>query len=127
MELSGKLRFRKGDFLSIGLVIALAVAVLLCYLPGNKEPASQAEIYLNGQRIQTVDLRVDQTFEICDRYRNEITVKDGAIAVTGSDCPGGDCVHSGSISAPGRVLVCLPNGLEIRVIADEADVDFVVR
>lgn len=127
MELTEKLRFRKGDCLAIGVVIALALAVLLCFFPGNDEPASQAQIYLNGVCIQTVDLTRDQTFEVCDRYRNVIAVSGGSIAVAQSDCPGEDCVHSGSISAPGRVLVCLPNGLEIRVIADEADVDFVVR
>ena len=127
MELTEKLRFRKGDCLAIGVVIALALAVLLCFFPGNDEPASQAQIYLNGVCIQTVDLTRDQTFEVCDRYRNVIAVSSGSIAVAQSDCPGEDCVHSGSISAPGRVLVCLPNGLEIRVIADEADVDFVVR
>lgn len=127
MELTEKLRFRKGDCLAIGVVIALALAVLLCFFPGNDEPASQAQIYLNGVCIQTVDLTRDQTFEVCDRYRNVIAVSHGSIAVAQSDCPGEDCVHSGSISAPGRVLVCLPNGLEIRVIADEADVDFVVR
>ena len=127
MELTEKLRFRKGDCLAIGLVIALAVIVLLCFLPGNKQPASQAEVYLNGQLVKTVDLTEDQNFTISDRYHNQIQVVDGKISIAESDCPGKDCVHSGSISTQGRVLVCLPNGLEIRITAAEADVDFVVR
>ena len=45
-----KLRFRKGDWLAIFLVIVLAVAVLLCFLPGNKEDASCAEVYLNSSK-----------------------------------------------------------------------------
>ena len=127
MEPMEKLQFRKGDWLVIGLVIALALAVFLCFLPGNKQPSSQAQIYLNGECIQTVDLTKDQTFTISDRYQNVIEVADGKIFFKESDCPGKDCVHSGSISTLGRVLVCLPNGVEIRIIAAEADVDFVVR
>ena len=121
-----KLRFRKGDWLAIGAVVILAAAILLCFFPGNRKDASCAEIYLNGKQIKTVDLTVDQTFVIADRYENVITVKNGEIFVEASDCPGKDCVHSGKISTLGRSLVCLPNGLEIRVTSAKADVDFVV-
>jgi len=121
------LRFRKGDWLAISAVMALALAVMLCFLPGNRTASSHAEIYLNGERIKTVDLTEDQTFSVEDRYCNVIQVADGAIRISESDCPGQDCVHSGSIHTAGRVLVCLPNGLEIRVTSTEADVDFVVR
>lgn len=121
-----RLRFRKGDWLVIGAVVLLAIAVLLCFFPGNRGRASTAEIYLNGKLVRIVDLTKDQTFEISDRYENVITVEDGEIFVARSDCPGQDCVHSGKISTLGRILVCLPNGLEIRITAAKADVDFVV-
>ena len=32
-----------------------------------------------------------------------------------ADCPGKDCVHTGSISKAGSAIVCLPNRLEIRI------------
>ena len=121
-----KLRFCKGDWLAVGLVAALALAIMLCFLSGNQTSSGQAEIFLNGESIKTVDLTQDQTFVISDRYSNVITVTDGVISITQSDCPGQDCVHSGGISTLGRVIVCLPNGLEIRVIAQTGDVDFVV-
>lgn len=126
MERMGKLRFCKGDFLAFGAVLVLAVAVLLCFLPKNSAPSSQAEIYLNGKLVRTVDLTQNQTFTITDRYSNVITVSEGKIFVAESDCPGGDCVHSGAIHTLGRSLVCLPNGMEIRITQAEADVDFVV-
>ena len=120
------LRFRKGDWLAIGMVAILAVAVLLCFLPGANSPAAQAQIYQGGQLVKTVSLLENQTFCIAGQYTNQITVADGAIAFSASDCPGQDCVHSGSINRTGRSLVCLPNGVEIRVISQESDVDFVV-
>ena len=127
MESAEKLQFRKGDWLAISLVIVLALAVFLCFLPGNQHPSSQAQIYLNGKCIRTVDLTKDQTFTVSDRYQNIIEVAGGKISVIESDCPGRDCVHSGSISSLGRVLVCLPNGMEIRITDGQSDVDFVVR
>lgn len=127
MPKTEKLRFCKGDVIAIAVVILLALAVLLAFLPGNEAPSSQAEIYLDGDLIKTVDLTKDQTFDIAQRYCNVIRVADGKISIAQSDCPGQDCVHSGSISTMGRILVCLPNGLEIRITSAESDVDFVVR
>ena len=120
------LRFCKGDYLAIGMVVILAVAVMLCFLPGSSDAAAYAEVYLNGQLVKKVPLQEAQTFVIEDRYRSEITVANGTIAFTNSDCPGQDCVHSGSIQSTGRSLVCLPNRVEIRVVSGADDVDFVV-
>ena len=120
-----KLRFCKGDWLAIGLVLLLTIAVFSCFLP-SREPAAYAEVYLEGQLVKIVPLNADQTFLLEDQYCNEITVKDGAIAFTSSNCPGQDCVHSGSIHSTGRSLVCLPNRVEIRVVSESSDVDFVV-
>ena len=123
---NAKLQFCKGDLLAIAVVFLLAVVVLLCFLPDRENPSGKAVIYLNGTLIKTVDLTEDQTFSVSDRYHNVIEVKDGHIAITESNCPGKDCVHSGSIRNSGRILVCLPNALEIRIISDDSDVDFVV-
>ena len=57
--------------------------------------------------------------------RPTVVIRDGRAAILESDCPGGDCIHSGWISQPGRSIVCLPNRVELR-IAGQGDVDFVV-
>lgn len=121
-----RLKFQTSDALAIVLVVLLAAGVFLAFLPGRSQEAAQAEIYLNGERIETLLLSQDRELTINDQYSNTITVADGRIAITASDCPGEDCVHSGWISSSGRSIVCLPNGLEIRVIAQTGDVDFVV-
>lgn len=126
MTQTALLRFRGGDWLAIGLVVILAAAILLCFLPAPADSAAYAQVYLDGQLVKTVDLRKDQSFRVDARYSNEISVTDGRIAFTASDCPGQDCVHSGSLHRPGRSLVCLPNRVEIRVISGQSDVDFVV-
>ena len=120
------LRFRKGDLLAIGLVICIAISVILYFFPQGQQTAAQAQIYQNGELIKTVLLSEDQTFVVEGQYSCQITVKNGAISFTSSNCPGQDCVHSGSIQHAGRSLVCLPNKVEIRVISADSDVDFVV-
>ena len=85
-------------------------------------------LVIQGQQLQlkTLSLDEDTCFAISGAYTNEITVKDGQIAITASDCPGEDCVHSGSGGSVGRSIICLPNRVEIRVVAGQTDVDFVV-
>lgn len=120
-----QLRFQKWDIAVIGAVLALAVLIFVLFLP-KQEAAACAEIYLNGELVKTVSLSEDQEFTVAEKYSNTITVSSGKIAVTASDCPGEDCVHSGWMEATGRSIVCLPNGLEIRIVSGSGDVDFVV-
>lgn len=119
-----RLRFRKGDLLAVALVLLAAVLVFLCFLP--RGDAAYAEIYLKGELLHRLPLDRDSEIIIEGEYRNTVTVADGKIAVTASDCPGEDCVGCGWSNATGRSIVCLPNGLEIRIVSGQSDVDFVV-
>ena len=121
-----KLHFHLGDLTAIILVALLAGLLFVLFLPKTTATAAYAQIYQNGTLIQTVSLSQDGEFTVTGTYRNTITVQDGKIAVTDSDCPGRDCVHSGFSGSAGKSIVCLPNGLEIRIVSDDDHVDFVV-
>ncbi len=121
-----RLQFQKGDFLAIGLVVLLAVSVALAFLPGGAAAPAAVEIYHNGQLVKTLSLSSEETFVLESTYTNVIAVSGGKASITQSDCPGMDCVHSGAISASGRSLVCLPNGVEVRIVGKSDGVDFVV-
>lgn len=118
--------FKPGDLLAVGAVLLLAVLCFAAFLPKGEGEASSAQIYQGGELLMTVPLDKDRQFPVEGDYCNVVTVRDGQIAITASDCPGQDCVHSGGIHSPGRSLVCLPNALEIRVVSGQSDVDFVV-
>ena len=118
--------FKMGDLLAVAAVLVLAAVCFLAFLPRDAEEAACAQIYQNGTLLMTVALDRPCQFPVEGDYCNTVTVKDGTIAITASDCPGQDCVHSGAIHSPGRSLVCLPNALEIRVVSGQADMDFVV-
>lgn len=123
--MQNSLHFRKSDIVAIALVLLSALVVFLCFLPGD-DAAAYAQVYQNGDLLHTLPMDQPRELVISDAYTNTITIRDGKIAITCSDCPGEDCVASGWLDSAGRSIVCLPNALEIRVVSDSSDVDFVV-
>ena len=123
---SMRLRFQKGDWLAVAVTLLLAAAVFVAFMPRETGDTPRAEIYLDGALIRQVSLDTPGEFTVTGDYTNTVTIRNGKIGVSASDCPGGDCVHSGWIGASGRSIVCLPNRMEIRVIAVSGEVDFVV-
>ena len=102
-------------------VFALCLGLsFLLLMPG--EGALQAEIYSDGVLVKTVDLRIDTTFTIETEFGvNEVTVRDGKIAVTAADCPDHYCMDRGFCNS-GAMIVCLPNKLVIQ-FSEGAEVD----
>lgn len=126
MEKRSFFSFRKGDFFAIVLVALLAAAIAAAYLPGKDgAQGSAVQIYQDNVLVQELPLSADAGFAVSGDYTNSIVIRGGKVCIEASDCPGGDCMHSGWISRPGRSIVCLPNRVEIR-ISGQADVDFVV-
>ena len=112
--------------LAIALVALLALAVAAFFFTGNQtQQEAFVQIYQDGRLIREIPLQSSTTLEITGDYCNTVELRDGRVAITASDCPGGDCVHSGWIHSPGRSIVCLPNRVEIRIVG-ASDVDFVV-
>ena len=122
-----KLEFCKGDFLAIGIVAVIAILVsILFWTKVGAEEGTMVSIYQDGALMKEISLNSDTEIVIEGVYENVVTVKDGKVAITKSDCPGTDCVHSGWIHESGRSIVCLPNRVELR-IEGTSEVDFVVR
>ena len=122
-----KLEFCKNDFLAIGIVAAIAILVSVIFWTSvGAEEGSMLSVYQEGALTKELSLDSDVEFVIEGDYKNVITIKDGKAAITESDCPGTDCVHSGWIHEAGSSIVCLPNRVELR-IEGTSEVDFVVR
>lgn len=121
------LRFRRGDVLAILLVLAAAAAMALGLAVRAAPGPVTAHIYREGRLVARLPLDRDGSYAVDGDYHNTVTVQNGAVAVTDSDCPGGDCLHSGWVSASGRSIVCLPNRMEVRLVGGAAgDVDIVL-
>ena len=128
MKNNFKLNFQKGDILAIVLVLALAVGTGLFFLPSaDASEEVMVQIWQDGAMVQELSLNEERSIEIAGDYHNVVTIQDGKVSISESDCPGEDCVHSGWISSVGRSIVCLPNRVEVRLVGKQDDVDFVVR
>lgn len=123
-----RLEFRKGDVIAVFIVIALIIAVWFFVMPDRAAEGASVAVYLDGKLINELPLNTDAEFTVRGEYENVISISGGRVSVVSSDCPGGDCVHSGSIKNVGRSIVCLPNRMEIRIngAPDDGGVDFVV-
>ncbi len=99
--------------------IMLAVFVLLCILPFLL-PRNQGEIVRITYENKTEQYRLDGEQTLF--YGNmTVRIHDGKVWVSKTDCPTRVCVHTGKISTAGESIVCVPNGLVIRIEGDAFD------
>lgn len=103
-------------------VILLAAAAVLGggYYLTHQTPAMRAEVTIDGVLVETLDLSKDQEVTI-DGARdgtNHLIVKDGEIWCSEASCPDKVCVHQGKQSLDGSLIVCLPNLMIVRIIAE---------
>ena len=101
----------------IAAVVAVCAGLSAFYFLGGEE-ASAACVLSGGELVCVLDLGTDTVFTVeHDGGTNEITVRDGRIAVTAADCPDHYCMDMGFRSG-GAPIVCLPNSLVIEFTGD---------
>lgn len=76
-------------------------------------------IELNGEEYDTINLsEVDEPYTIKvengDEY-NIIHIDHNSMKFIEATCPDKDCIKIGNLDAPGKISVCLPNSITIRV------------
>ena len=121
-KLGDPFSFRKGDALVLALILLAAIGLGGVFLfPGAVDNQVTVEIRQGGRLLESHPLSQDWTATVEGDYQNRIVCRDGAVWVEHSTCPGGDCMHSGKISASGRAIVCLPNRVEIRLVGGRPD------
>ena len=107
---------KKADIILITAVAALSV---LLYFLLYQTPAddTRLSIYVDGAPVMSERLSdIESPVIVENSYgRNVIEIKDGAVEVVWSDCASLVCKHTGKITRPGEVIVCLPHHLLIAI------------
>ena len=89
-----------------------------------------AVITQHGQTVRRIDLPVpdkELTVPLDDgTYHLTVRICGGSVSVSESDCPGQDCVRTGSISRAGQSIVCLPAQVVISLESAASEVDVVL-
>lgn len=101
------------------LVAALAVLSAVWYYGGLESSGPlTATILHRGQVVQTVRLdrlTEELTVTVEGDYHLTILLDRDGVRVAESDCPGQDCVHTGTITRAGQSIVCLPEQVVVQL------------
>ena len=105
-----ELKFNRFDALVALIISLLAVAAALWfYLPRSQSGQLTVVISVAGEETHRVPLSdFTETTVTGGSYTLRVSTRDGGVAVTDSDCPTQDCVHTGVITRAGQSIVCLP-------------------
>jgi hypothetical protein len=111
----------------IGLIFLISLCAILLKRTNNS--GNIAYIYKDGELIQTIDLSTTSngSFDITGGYDddfeyNTVTIKDGDICVSDSNCKNKLCVKEGYAIKAHIPIVCLPHKLVI-VVKNENEED----
>ena len=99
------------DALVVLAVLLLGVAAACLAYGGENSGALTATVKHRGQvvaRVELSSLTEEKTVSIDGAYHLTVTLDRTGAAVTDSDCPGQDCLHTGRITRAGQSIVCLP-------------------
>ena len=99
------------DALVVLAVLLLGVAAAWLASGGENSGALTATVKHRGQvvaRVELSSLTEEKTVSIDGAYHLTVTLDRTGAAVTDSDCPGQDCLHTGRITRSGQSIVCLP-------------------
>ena len=112
------LRFKRADIAPIAIAVVLPLVLFLVFALSRGADAEYFTISYAGQDrpTETYSLGEDRRLTPTGNgYTLEVEVKDGAVAVVSSDCPGCDCVRTGAVRKSGSSIVCIPAGIVITV------------
>lgn len=112
-------------FLIFVLTLCLGWILYFRTKSGSSSPHLTAEIYQNGELLQTIDLSAvteSDTFTVTgtNGCSNTIEVRPGSIGIISADCPDKLCVRQGFISDSLLPVTCLPNRLVIRIVQESS-------
>jgi len=113
---SRKLTFSDG--LAVGLLLCAAVSA---YVTLSRDAGTVCTLTY-GSASETFSLSDDRTIPVLSNgHALTVTIENGAVSVTESDCPDGVCVNSGTISRAGQAIVCVPAQVTVRVDGSRPD------
>ena len=112
---------KKTDLIII-VCCLLAGAALICVFAFSGGKSREAVVEYRGDTVCVIDLdkvTEEYTFTVKGDLEVGIGVSPEGIRFVSSECPGKLCVHSGVMNKKGRVAVCLPAGVSVRIRGSE--------
>ena len=110
---------KKADI--ILLILIVAAGLIISFDPlAKKAGGTDVRVTLDGDTYGIYSLAEDRTITIeKDGHTNVIVIEDGTVHMESSTCKNQICVHEGEVTAPGQLIVCLPNYVIVEIEGGE--------
>ncbi len=114
MHIFPKKKITVWDGALLGFLGLISTVMLIC---GILSDSGEQFTISSAGNTASYSMTDDREYTVTSQgFTLTVTVSDGRVCVTDSDCPDHTCEHSGSISRGGEVIVCVPAGVVIRII-----------
>ncbi|MGC9367121.1 MAG: NusG domain II-containing protein [bacterium] len=115
----------KLDYLIILLLVLLSGSVIISRIFTVPSSGQQLLIQTYRGQTDTINLNQDTVIHVQGRMGiSTVEVNSGRARIISSPCPRKICINQGWISSPGKSIVCIPNGILIKISGQE-DIDAV--
>ncbi|HIY38264.1 MAG TPA: NusG domain II-containing protein [Candidatus Agathobaculum merdigallinarum] len=119
-------KLKWGDFVIIGVVLALAAAIAAVLALSTSGDRLYAEVWQDNELVERVEL-TDSTDRTIDLGGHNVIVLSGrTAAMQSADCRDQVCVRTGTLTRAGQVAVCLPNRVVLRIAGETSEIDAIV-
>lgn len=116
---------KKADVALFFIILAFGLLISWFSLTGSNQ-GEKVIVTVEGALYGTYSLAQDQEIEIIDEnHINHITIKDGAVSMSYSNCANQVCINTGAISQTKDSIVCLPNKVMIEIDGKDGDADVI--
>lgn len=117
------------DRLVLYALVGVGVVLLAAAHGGGAAPAGgTARIDAAGGWSRVVPLDENARYEVPGPLGPSVVeVRDGAVLMSSSPCPGRVCERMGPARRPGESIVCVPNGVVVVVGGDAGSTDATTR
>ena len=116
---------KKADIVLFATLMIIGISLSVLSFK-SATPAKSVVVTVDGELYGTYDIEENQTIKVTENnHTNKITIKDGRVQMSYSDCKNQVCVKDGSISKTNHTIVCLPNKVMIEITGGEEEIDAV--
>ena len=103
------------------IIVGLAMSYILSF---GQTVGSELLITCNGEKFGSYSLYENKEIEIKQNdHINKVTINNGVVSMSFSDCHGQDCIHQGEITKSGETIICLPNKVVLEIEGGEKKYD----
>lgn len=117
-------KLKYGDFIVVGLVIAVSLVLFAFNLFSSEKLV--AEIYLEGEPVNSVELYSLQESKVLEVGSCEILLEADGAAFISSECEDRLCINRGKLKKAGDTMACVPERVTLVLKGAKNEVDAVV-